>query len=100
MSVEENLTPKRRLLKARIENELTSYRHTWVRNGSFFVRKYRGSKPIKIDDEQKLNELIADQNHHQHHAISSVNERLDNIIASSVFPASRSYNIPLSHRGL
>ena len=56
--IKQNLTLRRRLIKERAEKELPSYQYKWVKNGNIFIRKDSYSKPIKIDDERVLNEII------------------------------------------
>ena len=58
--ISENLSVFRRKLMDRIKNELHSYALGWVSNGSIFVKKDKSSlsKPIKVNTDQKLQELI------------------------------------------
>ena len=60
--ISENLTLIRRKLKEKVENELTSYRFKWVKNGNIFVKKTPQSRPIKITDDEVLQHLIKEQN--------------------------------------
>ena len=56
--IRENLTLKRRMLKERTENELTTFRYIWVKNGNIFARKDSRSRAVKITDDAVLNKLL------------------------------------------
>ena len=60
--IKENLTLQRRLLCEKAREELTSYQHHWVKNGSIFVRKSSDSRPIKVHSQECLEKLISAQN--------------------------------------
>ena len=59
--IKENLTYDRRLLKERVDNELTSYQYSWVRNGTIFVKKSSRSRPIAVQSNEFLNKLINEE---------------------------------------
>ena len=59
IQIKPNLTLIRRTLFERAEKELKTYKHTWSKNGNVFVRKNNRSKAIKVNTEEKLEELIA-----------------------------------------
>ena len=60
--IKENLTYDRRLLKERVDNELTTYQYSWVRNGTIFVKKSSRSRPIAVNSNEFLNKLINEEN--------------------------------------
>ena len=60
--IQQNLTLCRRKLWTRIQNELKSYKFSWVHNGKLFVRKQRNTRPINITGERKFQELLDKQN--------------------------------------
>ena len=60
--IQQNLTLCRRRLWTRIQNELTSFKFSWIRNGKLFVRKQRNTRPINITGERKFQELLDKQN--------------------------------------
>ena len=61
LSIEENLTLKRRKIMERVEKELPHYKHKWVKNGNIFVRKDRHSRPVKVIDEKVLDLLLSQE---------------------------------------
>ena len=60
--IKENLTYDRRLLKERVDNELSSYQYSWVRNGTIYVKKSSRSRPIAVQSNELLNKLISEEN--------------------------------------
>ena len=62
LEVRENLTPYRRNLKERIDEELTSFRFKWVKHGDLFVKRNHSSKAIRVNTHTMLNSLLASQN--------------------------------------
>ena len=53
-TIEQNLSPKRRILWDSIEAKLPNCASKWIRNGSIYVKKDKKSRPIKVNSEQVL----------------------------------------------
>ena len=62
LSIERNLTRRRKRLLDLAQKELTSYHFKWTTNGDIFVRKEKRSRSIRIINEKMLNDLISAQN--------------------------------------
>ena len=58
LSIERNLTRRRKCLLDLAQKELTSYQFKWSANGDIFVRRNKRSKSIRITNEKLLNDLI------------------------------------------
>ena len=56
--VRENLTLNRRILWDLVESKLHSYKFKWIKNGKIFVKKYAKSRPIHVQSELVLDQLI------------------------------------------